>query len=99
MEKEVEANMKLYSYADNLFFATGFIVLDILDMEYKYYHCSYEYHTSIVPLFNAVTYYNNLDIKRYILMVKQALLIIDEDRILMCPFQIRSNGFIVYYCT
>ena len=74
-------------------------MLDILDMECKEYHCYYEYETNIVPLVNTVTDYNNPDGNTYILRVKQALGIIDEGIILMCPLQIMSNGFIVDDCT
>ena len=52
---------------------------------------------SRVSLFNYVTYYDYLIGNTYTLMVDQTIKIIEKDRRLLPPFQMRANGLIVDY--
>ena len=87
----METKEELYSHADTHMVVTGCIVLDTLDMEVKVYPYSSEYDTKVVPLFNAATYYDHPDGNIYILRENQALVMLDEDISLMCPFQTGGN--------
>ena len=48
-----------------------------------------------MPLVNATSDYDHREGITYILRVNQAIGVLKEERILLCPFQIRANGLTV----
>ena len=48
-----------------------------------------------MPLVNSITAYDQPDGNTYILRINEALGMIEQDRVLMCPFQMRANELII----
>ena len=89
----VEKKAKLKFYANSSMVGAELIVIYNIGMECKSYHYSSEHEPNIDPFINYFTSYEHPDGNTSTL--NQALVIIDEERSLICIFQIRYNGLIV----